>query len=92
MASESGLEGRCRIVAELEGCLLIKLWPLLRGLPDRFLLAPCGRVAIIEFKSRTGRLSRHQRLMRLRLETMGFKVYVCRSMTEFREIMRLTRM
>jgi len=60
-----------------EGAWCIKLNPIgLRGLPDRMLLLPGGRIYFIELKIRSGRLSRLQEYVHSRLRALGFMVYV----------------
>ena len=59
------------------GAWAIKLNPIgLRGLPDRMLLLPGGRVIFVEFKIPTGRVSRLQTYCHDRLRALGFRVEV----------------
>lgn len=58
-----------------DGAWCIKLNPIgLRGLPDRMLLLPGGRIYFIELKIKTGRLSRLQEYVHERLRALGFRV------------------
>ena len=60
-----------------EGAWCIKLNPIgLRGLPDRMLLLPGGRIYFIELKISSGKLSRLQEYVHSRLRALGFLVYV----------------
>lgn len=80
MASESSLERSCRRRAEAAGCLLLKLWPLVAGLPDRLLLRPGGRVEFIEFKAPGEKPTRIQAFWHRRLRALGFQVHTVDSL------------
>ncbi len=56
-----------------------------RGFPDRTVLLPGGRVVFLEFKNRTGKPSIHQLDWINRLESLGFKVSLVRSIEEAKE-------
>jgi hypothetical protein len=62
--------------------LLIKLYPLRVGDPDRILLLPGGRAAFVEMKKDGKKPSKIQRVMHAELSAMGFEVWVIRSKTE----------
>lgn len=63
------------------GCLWYK-WvsPGVRGVPDRILITPEGKVFFVELKTDDGRLSRMQSLQIERLMAHGQRVYVVRGM------------
>lgn len=85
MASEAALERRCCALAKARGVWAVKLWPTVRGLPDRILLAPGGRVAFVEFKALRGRVSPAQKQIHIRLNQSGFEVWIIRHGWEFIE-------
>ena len=57
-----------------------------RGLPDRMVLAPGGRMFFIEFKTARGVVRPLQKEIHRRLAALGFKVYVCRSAEEAKQV------
>ena len=61
MAEEAKLENDFSTYAKKRGCLSLK-WvsPGRAGVPDRIVLCPGGIVFFIEFKAKSGRLSRIQ--------------------------------
>lgn len=54
---------------------VIKSERLVPGFPDRLLLAPAGRFALVELKRPGGTLSPAQRLVRKWLRRLGFTVH-----------------
>lgn len=68
----------CRRVVELEG-ICLKLEGSYRGKPDRLVLMPGGRLAFVELKAPTGRLSAHQNQFKHHLADLGFSWGVCSS-------------
>ena len=56
------------------------------GHPDITACLPEGRVVFIELKSKTGRLSDEQKLVKLKLLGTGHEFYECRSFKRFLEI------
>lgn len=54
----------------------IKLAPTRKGLPDRLVLLPGGRMELVELKTETGRLSPAQRLVHDQLAQVGILVTV----------------
>lgn len=77
--TESTVEGHlCRSVKTLGG-LCIKLNPFgVRGIPDRLVLLPVGRVCFVELKRPVGGVFEPlQERWHVKLRTMGFRVYVC---------------
>ena len=62
-----------------------------RGIPDRLLFLPGGRMAIIETKFGQGGLRPGQKVMIKKLEELGFKVWVPRSRDEIDEIIEKTK-
>ena len=57
-----------------------------RGLPDRMVLAPGGKLFFIEFKTARGRVRPLQQEIHRRLAAIGFTVYVCRSVQEAKDV------
>ncbi len=89
MAAESKLEKECRKLANDSGYELLK-WvsPGVRGVPDRILLRPMGRVAFIEFKAPDGVISPSQdRWLRV-LRAMGFEARVIWTLEDFKKLLR----
>jgi hypothetical protein len=87
---EATLERNCTEVARGNGCILLKLYPILRGLPDRILLAPGGKLLFIEFKRPGGRVTPMQLIWRDRLLALGFNWVVVDSVPAFRVQLGLT--
>jgi Nuclease-related domain len=56
------------------------------GEPDFIVLCPRGQLLLIEAKSRTGKRSMPQLALAVLAETLGHKIYVVRSMTDFHNI------
>jgi len=84
--TEAGLEARCRVVATEHGLLFPKLHPFIIGTPDRVLMAPNGRYALVELKTLTGRLSPIQKALHAAWAKLGFVVYVIRTVDEFKAL------
>jgi len=77
MAAESKLEKKIRVYAEDKGCLFLKFTsPGRKGVPDRILLAPGGRVVFVELKAPTGRTSPRQGRVIQDMRDMGHDVRV----------------
>lgn len=53
------------------------------GEPDFVCVLPGGRVALVECKSRTGKLSTDQLALQMLAEKLGHKVHVVRTLQEF---------
>jgi hypothetical protein len=85
--SERALEAACRGYARQRGCFSCKLWPTMAGLPDRLFFCPGGRLLIVEFKTRRGRLSPAQRSLHLKFAAVGWTVYVIRTLAEFKTLL-----
>lgn len=70
---ETGLEETLRDEVKAAGGLCLKLpaW-LYRGIPDRMVLLPVGRIFFIELKTDRGRPSRPQLAFRTFLRSIGF--------------------
>ena len=64
-----------RRVKELGGWA-VKFLPSVRGLPDRIVLLPGGRIFFVELKSPTGTVAPHQIVVHSRLASLGFPVTV----------------
>jgi hypothetical protein len=87
MPREAALERRCAALARDRGGWLLKLWPLVAGLPDRLLLLPGGRVCFVEFKTPRGTLSKRQIFVSRALRRLGFRVFVVRDVDGFKEVL-----
>lgn len=59
-----------------------------RGMPDRIILIPGGRVVFAEVKSPGEKLRPLQEKRKRELENLGFKVYVINSKTEIDELVK----
>lgn len=59
-----------------------------RGMPDRIILIPGGRVVFAEVKSPGEKLRPLQEKRKRELENLGFKVYVIDSKTEIDELVK----
>ena len=84
---ESSLVRSCRTLAERRGCWLVKLWPLITGLPDNLLFAPGGKLVLIEFKTLIGVRSPRQRWVHARLAKLGHHVEVVRTRKAFEKML-----
>jgi hypothetical protein len=74
-------------VAERENCLLIKLAHGTVGIPDRLLLRPGGAAAFVEFKRPGERPTKIQKYWLERLNWLGFRAVVVRSLAEFDKLL-----
>lgn len=82
---ESGIENTVVVLAESLGGFAWKLNPAwVKGIPDRMVLLPKGRVIFVETKMETGRESPRQLWIHDRLRALGFRVEVPRSSDEVR--------
>lgn len=59
---EAALERRFAAAVLRRGGMVVKLAPTVRGLPDRLVLLPGGRIELVELKAPGGRLSLSQRI------------------------------
>lgn len=74
---ESSLEAYFReIVRRRLGGMVIKLAPTVKGLPDRIVLLPGGRIQLVELKTTSGSLSAIQRIKHDRILELGTEVAV----------------
>jgi hypothetical protein len=74
---ESALEARLRKLVRLRlGGALYKLAPTVKGMPDRMVLLPGGRIYLVELKTSTGRVSDIQRAWHDRAASLGTHVVV----------------
>lgn len=74
--SEAQLDRRCKVCVEAHGGIYLKLpATLYRGIPDRLVLLPGGRVLFVELKTPTGRgrLEKKQAWWAARLTALGFE-------------------
>jgi hypothetical protein len=86
--TEHYIERSCRVLAATRGCLLLKLSPSgCKGIPDRMLLLPGGRIVFIEFKAPNKYPTPAQRHWHAKLRQQGCTVHVQRSVAEFRRLL-----
>lgn len=75
--SEKALERKLCAEVKKVGGWAIKLLPgLIKGLPDRMVLLPGGRVVFVEVKTTGLKPTKMQTLIHERLRALGFKVWV----------------
>ena len=84
---ESSLVRSCAALAARRGYWLVKLWPLVTGLPDGLLFVPGGTLVLIEFKTIIGVLSPRQRWVHARLAKLGHHVEVVRTRKAFEKML-----
>lgn len=73
---EASLEAYFSKAVRLQGGRAVKLAPTEKGLPDRMVLLPGGRVYLCELKTERGRLSAAQDLWHERAAALGTVVQV----------------
>lgn len=77
MASESQIEKKLRDEIKKNGGLALKfVSPGCRGVPDRLVFMPNGRIYLVELKSPGQKLRPLQKHMRKKFIDLGFKYYV----------------
>ena len=86
MSRESYIEGTCRDWCRDQRWLLLKLWPIMAGIPDRILLRHGGRVDFVEFKAPGKKLEPAQRFWRDTLTRLGFRVHRVDSVKQFKQL------
>lgn len=75
MSLESSIDTSIRGHCQDNNWLWIKLWPFVKGFPDRVLLCPGGMVTFVELKrSPDEKLTYIQEYWCASLERMGFRV------------------
>lgn len=75
--------------AKRSGCIAYKLIILgLRSFPDRTIFCPGGRVFFIEFKKKGKPLTEAQNKIKIRLNKLGFKYYVCDEIGQAEQILK----
>ncbi len=82
---ERSIEAACVRYAKSKGCIVLKLRPPPRGVPDRLFLLPKGRVWFVEFKRPDGRMTGSQMALYLRLSSERYHIDVCRTVEHFRQ-------
>ena len=86
---ESAIEARLvRRVRERGGLCYKFVSPGNRGVPDRLVITPDGRMFFVELKSQTGRLSKLQKFQMSELKARNVDVYVLYSVEHVEEFMR----
>jgi VRR-NUC domain len=84
---ESSIEQTCREQALMLDALLVKLHHGIVGFPDRVLLTPNGRSALIEFKRPGEKPTKIQAYWHGVLRRMKHQVYVIDSLQAFRTLL-----
>lgn len=80
---ESEIEQKMKDAIEARGGLFIKfVSPSKRGVPDRIVITPNGRVYFVELKKEGGRLSPIQRYMHGEFRRHGVEVYTLTGLQE----------
>lgn len=74
MRPETPVERALVAAVSARGGLAIKLAPTVRGLPDRLILLPNGRMHLIELKAPGERPRESQRMVHRHLDAMGHPV------------------
>ena len=86
---ESAIEARLvRRVRERGGLCYKFVSPGNRGVPDRLVIAPDGRVFFVELKSKNGRLSELQKFQKSELEKRNMAVQVLYSVEQVEEFVK----
>lgn len=73
---EAGLEAFFRKRVRLVGGYTVKLAPTEKGMPDRLVVMPGGRMYLVELKTATGAVSPAQRVWHDRMAAKGVHVHV----------------
>lgn len=73
---EASLEAYFSRAVRMAGGRAVKLAPTEKGLPDRLVLLPGGRMYLCELKTHTGRVSAAQQLWHDRAGQMGTQVHL----------------
>ncbi len=86
---ESQLEKELRKAVEQAGGRCFKLpATLYRGIPDRMVLLPKGRIFFIELKTEKGRPSKTQSAFRIFLQSIGFYSDIIHGKSALKEFIR----
>lgn len=83
MGKESKLERKMCDYIEERGCMSFKM-TCIKGIPDRLVLLPGGKVFFLEVKEPNGVLSHHQKNFISRLQKHFCKCLVCSDFEEFK--------
>lgn len=87
---ERDLEGLFRRLCTAAGAITEKLVATRAGMPDRLVLAPGGRVYLVELKTDAGDLRPVQKVWHARAAAIGHPVVVLHGAAEIREWVRIT--
>jgi hypothetical protein len=82
---EADLEAIFRALCRKAGCLVEKLAPTRRGMPDRIVLAPGGRIFLVELKRENEKPTPIQEEWHKRAWIRGVKVVVLTGEDEIRQ-------
>jgi len=84
--SESQIENRlARMVRERGGLCYKFVSPGNRGVPDRIVITPAGRVIFVELKTSAGRLARIQKWQITEMKKRGCDVRTIRGLDEVKD-------
>lgn len=88
---EADLEAVFRALVRAEGCLVEKLAPTKRGIPDRLVLAPGGRIFLVELKREGEKPTPIQEDWHKRAWVRGTRVVVLHGEAEIRQWARTVK-
>lgn len=75
---ETDIESDFVKFAKKKGCNALKLIFLRKkGMPDRTILCPNGRIFFVEFKKKNKKQSPQQIIVMKMLKSLGFEYYIC---------------
>lgn len=80
--TEAQIERYLRSKVAALGGMVIKIAPVIAGVPDDLVILPGGRVYFVELKTRTGTLRPIQTAMHRQLRKRGIAVHVLRGVPE----------
>lgn len=90
--SEKVFERELSKFVEESGGMAVKLLPqFIKGLPDRMFLLPGGVVVFVEFKSAGKKPTKIQSYIHVKIQSLGFLVYVVDSVESYEEVKGLIK-
>lgn len=78
-------------VRKLGGLCIKFVSPGFKGVMDRICLIPGGVIGFVETKSKTGKLSPRQKIVKKQFEELGFKVYILNTKDKVNQFYELHR-
>ena len=86
---EINVENYLKKEVEKQGGLCLKFAsPTLRGVPDRIVLLPKGRIFFVELKAQNKKAKPHQQRVHKLFKSLGVRVYVADSKEAVKEILK----